>query len=368
MPELELVFSNTTEVGIAHDPGDGPALRPPRSFPGKLAAFLAERARAFDYDPARGVAVVPCELVERNGERLREIVLALAPRWEPGGRLADWIAAAVPFCNTLVDRIVPGAPTGDDAVALRATLGYDDALLTVCEPYALFAIEPRGATERKLRLLNGAHTASVSAALLAGCTTVRDAVADDVVGPFVRRALLDEILPTVDAPDAAPFAREVLDRFANPFVRHALFDITLQGTAKLRVRLVPPIVAFGRRTGRAPAALALGFAAHLAFMRGDLHAARRAAGLPVPPDDEGERVRALWTAPSADGPDDDARASRVARTACADAALWGADLAAVPGFADAVAAQLARILRDGVRAALATLAADAAARPAGAAP
>ena len=109
-PDLELVFSNTTEVGIALDQDDGPDLDPPRSFPGKLTRFLYERARAFDYDVARGVTVIPCELIEENGERLCAIVLALAARWNLGRAFVDWIEAAVPFCNTLVDRIVPGTP------------------------------------------------------------------------------------------------------------------------------------------------------------------------------------------------------------------------------------------------------------------
>src|SRR5918992_6044732 len=103
-PDLELIFSNTTEVGIAVDQDDKPDLDPPRSFPGKLTRFLHERARAVDYDVARGVTVIPCELIEENGERLCAIVLALAGRWNFGSAFVDWIEAAVPFCNTLVDR------------------------------------------------------------------------------------------------------------------------------------------------------------------------------------------------------------------------------------------------------------------------
>ncbi|HEV2736893.1 MAG TPA: tagaturonate reductase, partial [Longimicrobiaceae bacterium] len=350
-PELELVFSNTTEVGIALDEEDRADMEPPRSFPGKLARFLYERARAFDFDPARGVVVLPCELIEDNGDRLRGIVLALAERWGLGGEFARWIADAVPFCNTLVDRIVPGAPMGGQREEIVAGLGYEDGLLTACEPYRLFAVQADEAVrarlgfaaadpgvvltddvapfrERKVRLLNGAHTVTVPAALLAGCATVREAVEHESVGRLLRRALFEEIAPFVDAPGAGEFAREVLDRFANPYVHHALWDITLQATMKMRVRVVPSILQYAARTGQAPESLAFGFAAYLLFMRGDLQAGRREAGLPIPPDDGGERIRGLWAALSDESP---AALRGLARAACADADTWGADLAAVPG-------------------------------------
>ena len=444
-PALELVFSNTTEVGIALDETDAFHLAPPRSFPGKLARFLYERGRAFGWAADQGVVVLPCELIEDNGDRLRDVVRALAARWRLEPAFRQWLDAAVPFCNTLVDRIVPGAPSPGDAAALERALGYRDALLTACEPYRLFAIEapasvrPRLAfaaadpgvvladdvrpyRERKVRLLNGAHSALVATALLAGCETVLDAVRHPRVGPFLRRLLLDEIVPTVDAPGAAAFARAVLDRFANPYMQHALWDITLQGTRKMRVRVVPTVARFAAQAGAPPPALAFGFAAYLAFLRGGLHARRQAAGLLVPADEQGGRVRALWDAhlphlpadvdgtaprasaphagmPNTDVPDtgvpdtgvpdtvvadtgvpdtgvpdtgvadtgvpdtgvpDTAvpNASAVApfvRAACSDAELWGADLAALPGFAGAVADALAAILAEGVDAALARL-------------
>jgi tagaturonate reductase len=361
-PELELVFSNTTEVGIALDEEDRPDLVPPRSFPGKLARFLYERALAFGFDPARGVAVVPCELIEDNGDRLKAIVLELAARWGLGEEFERWVAGAVPFCNTLVDRIVPGTPPAEALEEAETGLGYRDALLTSCEPYRLFAIQGDDALrarlgfagadpgvvvtpdvgpfrERKVRLLNGAHTASVAVALLAGCETVREATEHERVGPFLRRVLLEEIVPSLDVPGAADFARETLDRFANPYIRHALLDITLQHTMKTRVRVVPSILGYAERTGRAPASLAFGFAAGLLLSRGE---PRRA-------DDQGGRIRALWAGLAGESP---AAVRELARAACADAETWGADLAAVPGFAEAVGDALAHMVRDGGAAAL----------------
>ncbi|MBV9775328.1 MAG: tagaturonate reductase [Gemmatimonadetes bacterium] len=371
-PELELVFSNTTEIGIVLDEGDSAEMEPPRSFPGKLTRFLYERARAFDFDPARGVVVIPCELIEDNGGRLRAIVLQLAERWELDDRFRAWVEAAVPFCDTLVDRIVPGTPDADTLAGMHESLGYRDDLLTTSEVYRLFAIEGDDALrarlrfadadpgivvtpdvgpyrERKVRLLNGSHSITVPAALLCGCETVLEAVEHPLVGPFLRRVMLEEIVPGLEVPGAEAFAHEVLDRFANPFIRHALIDISLQQTMKVRVRIVPSILRYAERNGRAPASLAFGFAAFLLLARGEFQDRRRAAGLPVPADEQGDRLRAYWgTVHGRDA----AALEGLVREVCADTALWGTDLTEVPGFVEAVAGCLARMERDGVPAAL----------------
>jgi tagaturonate reductase len=376
-PELAIVFSNTTEVGIALDESDAAEMHPPRSFPGKLARFLYERATAFAFAPDAGVVVIPCELIEANGDRLREIVLALGARWKLGAEFDGWVRAHVPFCNTLVDRIVPGAPAPEVAAAMEHELGYRDGMLTSCEVYRLFAIhggaalsaaqsrlleELAGADpgivltddvspyrERKVRLLNGAHTIAVSLALLAGCETVREAMEHALVGQFIRRVTIDELVPSVGVPGAEQFALDVLDRFANPFIRHALVDITLQAAMKMRVRVVPSVVQYAAKTGRVPRLVALGFAAYLLYARGDAQEARRAAGLAVPADEQGEVLRALWRGVDATS---DAALADLARRAVSDAGLWGAELEAVPGFAAAVGEHLGRLARVG---ALATL-------------
>jgi tagaturonate reductase len=373
-PELELVFSNTTEVGIRLDENDRPGTDAPASFPGKLTRFLLERARAFAYARDRGVVVLPCELIDDNGTRLREIVLALASRWKLEPEFVRWIETAVPFCNTLVDRIVPGTPTGANAERLRRILGYEDELLLTCEPYRLFAIEwPSGPfdalrgrlrflpldrggivtddvgpyRERKVRLLNGSHTILAPIGLLLGCETVRDAVRHPALGQLVRRAMLDEIAPMVDAEGAEQFAEDVLERFENPFIRHALLDITLQGTMKLRVRVVPSLIRHVERAGRVPSSIAFGLAAFLFFMRGDLHDARASGGLSMPADDSAPALRTLWTH---HGETD--QIGRLVWLACGDQSLWGADLRAVPGVCEAVTDHLWRICTDGIRSAL----------------
>jgi tagaturonate reductase len=371
-PRIELVISNTTETGIVLDESDEYAADPPRSFPGKLTRFLAERAAAFDYDPRGGLIVLPCELNDENGAHLRVIVRQLSERWALDPRFDRWLLENVLFCNTIVDRIVPGVPRDEESTLLAASLGYRDDLLTTCEPYAFFGIEGderlrarlgfvgddarvetaldiRPYRRRKVQVLNGGHTIVASVALLAGLDTVRDACEDERVGRFLRRAMFDEIVPSVDVPGTERFALDVMDRFTNPHIRHALVDITLLGGAKLRTRVVPSILEYHARLGRAPASLAFGFAAYVAFMRGDFHASRAAAGLEMPGDHSGDHLRDAWTL--VDIESDEAIAD-FAKSVCVDTRLWGHDLTSINGFADAVAEHLVRIVRHGITAAL----------------
>ncbi len=367
-PDLELIFSNTTEVGIVLDESDAhaaPGESAPRSFPGKLAAFLLHRARWCRYDSARAPIVIPTELIEDNGAKLRDIVLTLARRWKTEPEFLGWLDE-VRFCNTLVDRIVPGGPSEQYASELRELLPYDDGMITIAEPYRLFAIEGDAALRerlgfadadegvivagsitpyrlRKVRLLNGAHTSFVSLAILAGCRTVREAVEHPVLGTFLRSVLLDEIVPSLDVPGAEGFAREVLGRFANPYLQHQLWDITLQGTTKFRVRVVPSILDHVRSTGSVPRALAFGFGGFLAFQQGTLQDARRRAGDSVPADAAGESIQARWRGVGAEP----TAIAAFVRTICADTELWGTDLTTVPGFVDMVAEDLATILEHG---------------------
>jgi tagaturonate reductase len=357
IPGLEFVFSNTTEVGIRLDDADRTRDGVPRSFPAKLTRFLHERGRSFDWSAERGVIVIPCELIEKNGTRLRELVLEQSQHWQLESEFRAWVEHYVIFCDTLVDRIVPGELNAAARAKAARILGYHDELLTSCEVYRLFAIEADAATrarlsfaraesniilthsvtpyrERKVRLLNGTHTIMVPIALLAGCETVRDAVSDDLVGGFVRHVLLQELVASTDVQDAEPFALEVLERFANPFIRHELVDITLQQTTKMRVRVVPAIVDYYRKHKAVPRSIAFGFAAYLLLLReGNAR-----------PDDEADRVRGAWQ----DSPDPRA----VAAAVCSDCTLWGADLGALTGFVAEVAESLDGIIRLGARSAL----------------
>lgn len=361
-PNLRYVISNTTEVGIRFDPEDRPELDPPRSFPGKLAVLLRERARAFDFDPGRGVIMLCCELIEDNGDRLREIVIKLCDRWEFEPEVAEWVRTSCRFCNTLVDRIVPGTPDPSRLKEIESRLGYRDELLVQAEPYGLWAIEGEPSLrealpfssadpaivitediepfrERKVRILNGAHSVMVPLSFLCGNDTVRESMEDPLVSAFVRGAILREIVPSMDLDrdDARQFAKQVLDRFANPFVDHELLSIALQQTSKMNVRVLPSISGFVRKEGMLPDYLALGFAAYLAFVLREA----RATEAEFPPDEHGEIVRRHRSE------HDDSEA--FVRAVAADPSLWHDPPADLPEFVAVVARHFRGILRDGAR-------------------
>ncbi len=256
---LRCVVSNTTEAGICLASEDASRLAPPVSYPAKLLAVLAARHEA-NLD---GVTILPCELIEKNGARLRELVVQQASIWQSSPDLVAWLRDACCWRDTLVDRIV-SAPT------------EDDPLFAVAEPFASWVIEGEAADFplaahpavefvdrlepyhlRKVRILNGAHTALVVKALPLGIETVRQAVEDERIRPWLERLLFEEIVPTIAdrVKDAGPFAQTVLERFANPFLNHRLADIALHHEKKLETRLRPTLGEFQIAFGRKPAIL-----------------------------------------------------------------------------------------------------------------
>ena len=265
-PELRYVISNTTEAGLALDPADAhPAFSPadaPRSFPAKLLDVLVHR---HDQGHRGPLAVLPCELLPKNGQKLKSLVLEQHDRWMAPSDVRDWLSDGVSWVNALVDRIVSGKPAEHPLLAT-------DALLTVAEPFALWAVEHDGRVPlfahpaiqrvadtasyelRKVRILNGAHTALVARAVPMGIVTVREAVEHAEVGPWLRRLLDEEIVPTIDGrvPGAAPFVSATLERFANPYLEHRLASIALNHEAKLRTRLLPTSDEFVAQFGRRP--------------------------------------------------------------------------------------------------------------------
>lgn len=368
-PDLRLIFSNTTEIGFACDAHDAPEATPPVSFPAKLTRFLIERARTFPESDAASVFVVPCELLDDNGTKLQQLVESLLRRWEVSADIQQWIARHVRFCNTLVDRIVPGAPSAEERERLAAVLGYEDALLITAEPYRLFAIEGDDAVQaqlgfaegnagvvvtpdvtpyrrRKVRLLNGGHTQSVPLAILSGCTTVNEMMQHPVLRQYVHALLHEDMVPTLEDPLAAAFATDVLDRFANPFIQHALKDITLQGTMKWRVRVLPSLLRAVEMRGTVPPLLALGFAALVLFMRGEQQAAWLASGVAVPPDASSERWRMHWdtVGPVGTIPPTVERLHALVLAVLADTTVWEYDMRQIPGFATAVTTALAHLM------------------------
>ncbi|MCL2588335.1 MAG: tagaturonate reductase [Oscillospiraceae bacterium] len=291
---LRFVISNTTEAGVVYDETDAFEHKPANSFPGKLTQLLYARYKHFHGAADRGLIVLPLELLEDNGAKLRDCVMKLITLWKLPAEFAAWVDEACIFCNTLVDRIVSGYPT-DEAEALeRDLLGYKDELMVVGEPFGLWVIESpryqeiqrefpldkagmplvftdnqRPYRERKVRILNGAHTSTVPAAFFCGLDIVSEAMADPTLRAFMERAVYQELAPTVPLPadEVRAFADSVMERFENPFIRHALLSICLNSVAKWKARILPSLKDSLAATGKLPTCLTFSFAALATFYR-----------------------------------------------------------------------------------------------------
>ncbi|MEG0997111.1 MAG: tagaturonate reductase, partial [Clostridia bacterium] len=251
LESLRFIVSNTTEAGIVLDESDRFELCPPNTYPGKLCKLLYERAVAFDYAQDKGLVMLPVELIEDNGIELKRCVKRLARLWKLGERFEQWLESACVFTSTLVDRIVTGYPK-EEAEAIWQKLGYEDHLLVTGEPFALWVIESekdlsqelplpacglpviytnnqKPYKQRKVRILNGAHTSFVPAAFLCGYDFVLDAMNDPLIKTFMQQTLYEEVIPTLTLPkeDLIAFASAVTGRFENPYIKHALLSICL---------------------------------------------------------------------------------------------------------------------------------------------
>ena len=386
-PDLQIIISNTTEAGIEYDAGAQPGDRPQRGFPAKIAAFLYERFRYFNGDVKRGLAVIPCELIEKNGALLKSIALRHAREWNYGMEFETWVNAACVFADTLVDRIVSGYPA-EEADALFTEFGYEDALLDTGELYHLWAIRAdAGAVNiqellpfhkaglnviytddvelygtRKVRLLNGAHTALAACAGRGGFDFVREAAADPLYGKFLRILLYEEIPAALNigsgGAELKSFADSVLERFASPFIEHKLSGIMLNASFKFKVRLLPSISEYYGRTNGLPELLCFSFAALIAYYRND-----GTAGAADVRDAEDvlEFFRAQWALigqktpdgqSTPDGNNSPDRVYSTVRRVLGQAGIWGSDLNVIPGLAEKVAAHLENILNLGIAGAL----------------
>lgn len=261
-PELEFVVSNTTEAGIVYDQSDSFENCPPLTFPGKLTKFLYERFTHFNGDSTKGLTMLPVELIEKNGEALKHCVLQFVDQWQLPNEFKIWVTNHCRFVGTLVDRIVTGYPH-DHVEEFHQQLGYTDELIAVAEPFGLWVIGDEAVAsdlplssdkleveftnqlevykERKVRILNGAHTSMVLGAYLAGFDYVNQCMDDVAIRTQLEKSVFEEIVPTVHMPreKAVKFAQDVFGRFENPFVQHALLAISLNSISKWRARVLP---------------------------------------------------------------------------------------------------------------------------------
>ncbi|MBX0332629.1 tagaturonate reductase [Pontibacter sp. HSC-14F20] len=351
-PELQFVISNTTEAGIAFDEADTGMESLPNSFPGKLTVLLYHRFKHFDGAADKGLYLIPCELIEKNGEALREAIQAYAKHWNLPAEFTAWIEQHNYFCNTLVDRIVPGFPK-DNIQEIQQEIGYHDNLVVKAEPFHLWVIEapkvvraafPVNEAElqvkfvedltpyrtRKVRILNGAHTALVPVAYLQGLRTVRDAIEDEKAGSFIRKAIFEEIIPTLDLPEEEleQFANDVIERFQNPFIRHELISIALNSVSKYKVRVLPSVLEYHKRKSQLPKRLLQSLAAMILFYKGEWN------GESIPLNDTPEVLaffEKAWQQESAE---------EVVTAVLTNKDFWERDLTEIPGLADLVTTEL----------------------------
>ncbi len=290
--DLQVVISNTTEAGIAFDPTDTDFSVCPKSYPGKLLALLKRRYDHFKGDVTKGLAIIPCELIDNNGDELYKCLNQLAEHIGMEKGFIEWLKNANHFTSTLVDRIVPGYPR-NEIDAIREECGYIDNNVVKGEIFHLWVLKkeeyvqkvfPADSTglnvifadnikpykQRKVKILNGSHTAMVPVAYLCGIDTVGESVNDPTIGKFVRDFVFEEVNPTIDLPqdEMTAFATSVIERYQNPYIRHELMSIALNSTTKFRTRLLPTLEDYVRIKGKLPLHLVFAFAALCLFHKG----------------------------------------------------------------------------------------------------
>ena len=282
--DLRFIVSNTTEAGITFDDTDKFDGTLPKSFPAKLTVLMYERFK----NSLNGFILLPCELIDRNGDKLKNTVLQYADLWNLGEDFKTFIEKDNVFCNTLVDRINTGYPKDE-----KIDLPYVDEMLNTSEYFHLFVIETdydlekempfskaglnvivtKDALERyrtrKVRILNGSHTSIVPYALLSGLETVGDCMENNEIKSFLSKCLFEEIIPTLDLPEdeLKSYAESVLVRFSNPYIKHYLMSIALNSVSKFVVRVLPSIKVYKERFGKYPENLVFGFSKLIEFYK-----------------------------------------------------------------------------------------------------
>jgi fructuronate reductase len=295
-PATRIVTITVTEKGYCHEPATGALNRQhpgiqhdlqnpgqPRTLSGFLVEALARRRQA----GTPPFTVLSCDNLPDNGHVTAGILRQFAELRDP--ELGKWIADNVACPSSMVDRIVP-ATTDEDRETVARALGLTDAWPVMTEPFSQWVIEDNFPAGRpawelegaelvadvrpyelmKLRLLNGSHSCIAYLGYLAGHQTVSDAMADTVFVSFTRSLMDEEVTPTLNVPPGADLTRykaALLERFANPALKHRTWQIAMDGSQKLPQRLLGTIrdrLATGQPFDR----LALGVAAWMRYVGG----------------------------------------------------------------------------------------------------
>lgn len=377
--QLQYIVSNTTEAGIVLDAQDQLAMQPPQSYPAKLTALLYARYQKFQGAVDKGLVIIPCELIENNGKTLRQIVLQLATNWQLPAEFITWLKEANTFVSTLVDRVVTGYPR-EEAATICESLGYQDDLLVAAELYHLWVIEgpetlaarlpfreiglniiwtadQRKYRERKVRILNGAHTTGIPVSYQYGLDTVKEMMDNPVTGNFVRQAIYQEILPALADSDREALdnlAAEVINRFNNPYIKHYLLSILLNSSSKYRARVLPSLLDYQQKYQKLPRRLVFALSCLLnvyslgEIVQGKLSCKRQETEF-VMQDDLAtlELFTAIWQEYQQGLP-----LEQVSAKLLGAVQVWGQDLNKVPHLTEAVSKFLIEIKALGVKAVL----------------
>ncbi len=371
-PDVRFIVSNTTEAGIKFSADDAFEDTPPSEFPAKLSVWLHHRFQHFKGDTAKGCILLPCELIENNGDALKKCVLHYADRWQLGDEFTEWIESANHFCSTLVDRIVSGYPK-DRADKIQEQLGYEDELLVAGEYYHSWVIQgpntvqkelPFSQTdlnvefvgelgpyrEMKVRILNGAHTSMVPVGYLAGIRSVKEAMDDEVVSSFVASLLLEEAAKTLDFPQEVKrkFVADVLDRFRNPLLKHQLISISLNSTSKFTARLLPTLKDFYANEGKLPKRIVFGLSALIQFYKGEID------GESIPLKDD-QKVLDFFASQWKKCDSNELSLKELSQSILSNTSIWKEDLKKIDGLVESVSRNLEAIDNDGINSALANL-------------
>lgn len=370
---LRFIVSNTTEAGIVYDENDRLEMTPPNSYPGKLAKFLYERYKHFEGAMDKGLVMLPVELIDDNGIHLKECVFKQADNWGLEEGFKTWLNEACVFTSTLVDRIITGYPR-DEAAQLWEEWGYEDNNIVTGEPFALWVIESdkdisdelplvkaglpviftdnqKPYKQRKVRILNGAHTSFVLASFLAGNDYVLQSMEDKLVYDFMYHTIYDEVIPTLTLPrkELEDFAEAVITRFNNPYVKHALLSIALNSVSKWRARCMPSLLGYVENTGKLPKHLTFSVAALMAFYSGS---EIRDKALIGKRGDEEYRILDDAAVLEFFAANSGKETKEFVDAYLSNVEFHGQDLTQVAGLADQVAAYLADIRELGMRSAM----------------
>ncbi len=353
--ELRFISCNTTEAGIVFDDSCKLSDTPASSFPAKLTQFMYERYN--NVQNAKGFVILSCELIDNNGKELEKCVLQYCKLWELGDEFEKWVREENIFCSTLVDRIVTGYPR-DEAEKLCEELGYKDNLLNTAETFGFWVIEGPSKLndelpfkkaglpviitddhtpykQRKVRILNGAHTSMVLGAYLAGMRNVRECMQNDAISNFMNTAIYEEIIPTLTLPkeELEEFASSVKDRFNNPFIDHKLLSISLNSTAKWKARVLPSVKAYVEKTGKLPQCLVSSFAYYIMFYNGHTLTEN---GLVNTVNGEDYLIQDDRFVLEFFAENKDESAETLAEKVCKNTKFWGEDLTNIPDFCEKV--------------------------------